>query len=244
MEKAVIYDAHAHIGSDLEQKIRKDENIATIFNVDAGNPEEIAWFNKSLDEEFYASVGLHPWNAQKTSVDDVLFWLKRARIIGEIGMDSVWCEVPLSVQREVFERQLFLAASEKKPVILHTKGQEEECAALISKYPNRYLVHWYSDEEEKGLEQFLLQDCYFTVGPDVMKNKAVMQVVRKAPLNRLLLETDGWPAVCWAFGERPADGMRELLEENLSWIAREKGVDREVAERAMRENFLRFVGER
>ena len=32
--------------------------------------------------------------------------LKNAPIIGEIGMDSVWCDVDLKIQKEVFEKQL------------------------------------------------------------------------------------------------------------------------------------------
>ena len=51
--------------------------------------------------------------------------LKQASIIGEIGMDSVWCDVDLEIQKEVFEKQLQLAKEWDKPVILHTKGQEK-----------------------------------------------------------------------------------------------------------------------
>ncbi len=31
--------------------------------------------------------------------------LKKAPIIGEIGMDSVWCDLDLNIQKEVFEKQ-------------------------------------------------------------------------------------------------------------------------------------------
>lgn len=40
-------------------------------------------------------------------------------------MDSVWCDVDLKIQKEVFEKQLQLAQALNKPVILHTKGQEK-----------------------------------------------------------------------------------------------------------------------
>lgn len=40
-------------------------------------------------------------------------------------MDSVWCDVDLKIQKEVFEKQLQFAQALNKPVILHTKGQEK-----------------------------------------------------------------------------------------------------------------------
>ncbi len=118
-------------------------------------------------------------------------------VIGEIGMDSVWCDVPLSKQEKVFCAQLELASALKKPVVLHTKGQEKKIAGLIRNYENTYLVHWYSGEE--GLSEFLELDCYFTVGPDVFYNPSVQRAARLAPENRLLVETDGCSAVKWAY---------------------------------------------
>lgn len=97
-------------------------------------------------------------------------WLLKASVIGEIGLDSVWCSVPLSVQEKAFCAQLELASAMKKPVVLHTKGQEKHIARLIRAYPNTYLVHWYSGEE--GLSDFLDLDCYFTIGPDVFYQPA------------------------------------------------------------------------
>ena len=51
--------------------------------------------------------------------------------IGEIGMDNVWCQVPESVQRSVFARQLEIAEELHKPVLLHTKGMEREIARML-----------------------------------------------------------------------------------------------------------------
>ena len=84
-------------------------------------------------------------------------------VIGEIGMDSVWCNVPLAVQEKVFTEQLAVAAQLDKPVILHTKGQEKRIASLIAGYPNTYLVHWYSDPVFP--KSFLELDCYFLSAP-------------------------------------------------------------------------------
>ena len=99
----------------------------------------------------------------------------------------------------MLEKQLQLAAEWKKPVVLHTKDQEREILELIRRYPNTYLVHWYSADHD--LDGYLDLNCYFSIGPDVVWNPAVQQVARRVPENRILLETDGMDAVKWAWEE-------------------------------------------
>ena len=137
-------------------------------------------------------------------------FLHKVPVIGEIGMDNVWCDVPLDIQQKVFEEQLALACELKKPVILHTKGQEKEIAAIIRNYPNRYLIHWYSCDH--SLEEYIDQNCYFSIGPDVWWNPATRNVARKVPSNRILTETDGLNAVQWAYDEAP-DDKKSLLPD-------------------------------
>lgn len=141
-------------------------------------------------------------------------YLEKCQVIGEIGMDSLWCNVPLKRQKEVLEKQLQIAAEWKKPVVLHTKDQEREILELIKKYPNTYLVHWYSADHD--LDGYLDLDCYFSVGPDVIWNPAVQQVAKRGPENRILLETDGMDAVKWAWEEGQKNQNYAIEEqENL-----------------------------
>ena len=236
-----IYDAHAHLGTEREREIRAEQGITTLFCASDRKEAEFLLDMKKR-EETYASFGIHPWNAMTTVFRDMEPFLRAGEVIGEIGLDNVWCNVPLTVQEEVFIKQLALASDERKPVILHTKGQEKRVGEIIREYPNRYLIHWYSDEKEEGLDDYLSLGCYFTIGPDGKKNPAVKKLVKEVPLNRLLIETDGWPAVCWALGKMDMGKMRGILEENIDLIAEEKGVDRDRMEAQMEENFLAFIG--
>ena len=145
------------------------------------------------------TCGIHPWYADRYQLRDMEQWMGLCPVIGEIGMDNVWCDVDLKIQEERFRQQLKLARGQNKPAILHTKGQEKQIAEIIRTYPNRYLVHWYSCQEH--LEDYLDFDCYFSIGPDVWWNEAVAQVVKKVPRHRLLVETDGLDSVRWAFEE-------------------------------------------
>ncbi len=195
--RIVLTDAHTHMGTEAEMGKRKEQEIVSL--VCASTPREAKAVFAQKGRFLIPTCGVHPWDAHRQQLKDLEGWMEKCPVIGEIGMDSVWCQVPLAVQEEVFLRQLDLAMEQKKPVILHTKGQEKAIAAMIRQYPNRYLVHWYSCREY--LEEYLDQDCYFSVGPDVGWNQAVMDVVKKVPVSRLLVETDGLQAVRWAYEE-------------------------------------------
>ena len=134
----------------------------------------------------------------------------------------------------------------KKPVVLHTKGQEKHIARLIRAYPNTYLVHWYSGEE--GLSDFLDLDCYFTIGPDVFYQPAVQKAAVLAPENRLLVETDGCSAVKWAYEQAsfckrplpPWNDIKAVLNHSIDTIASLRGISPESLAVKMEETFRRF----
>lgn len=149
----------------MELDLRRTNGILTCFS--AGTPGE---WERLLpfrgQPELRLSFGVHPWYADQYTVEECLDCLKDCDLIGEIGMDSVWCGVPLDIQQKQLERQLQAAADQKKAVLLHTKGCEARIADIVKGFPGRICVHWYSGSL-KDLEAFLKQDCYFTLGPDL-----------------------------------------------------------------------------
>ncbi len=211
IETRTLSDAHTHIGTDKEWKERKEAGILSLLC--ASTPEEAEKLFAIKGDYLIPTCGVHPWYAGIYPLEDMLKYIRRCPVLGEIGMDNVWCNVPLKVQEDVFRQQLTLARQWKKPVILHTKGQEKEIADIIRNYPNRYLVHWYSSEY--NLEEYLEMDCYFSIGPDVNWNPAVRQVAEKVPFNKLLIETDGLLAVRWAQEERfKLDTDKKISEQS------------------------------
>ncbi len=202
LRKNLICDAHTHFVSEQDLNLRIKQHIPSL--ICNSTPDEMDFFfSKQLPSFLIPTCGVHPWRADQLSLKDMEAFLHEVPVIGEIGMDSVWCDVPLSVQEKIFEEQLELSSSLKKPVILHTKGQEKQIATLIRKYPNRYLVHWYSCIDH--LDEYIEQDCYFSIGPDVWWNPATRNVAKNVPSNRILTETDGLNAVQWAYDEASED---------------------------------------
>ncbi len=236
--QTLLCDAHAHLGSVEERKEREEGQILSLLC--ASTPKEarlLFSLTATHNKCFIPTCGIHPWQAASYLLEDMAPWMKLCPVLGEIGMDSLWCNVPLALQEERFCQQLALACHWKKPVILHTKGQEATIAKIIRDYPNRYLVHWYSCE--KHLDQYLDLDCYFSVGPDVQRNPVVRHIARTVPLTRLLTETDGLAAVAWAEQEgRASSSVAASLLQTVETIAHIRGISPEKAGRQVRENLL------
>lgn len=227
----MLIDAHAHIDVDRP-------GVLTVLC--GTNPVSAQEVLKKRSDLSIPSCALHPWYADRYAVEEMRSFIEESPVLGEIGLDSVWTDVPMDAQRKVFREQLILAEQLHKPIVLHTKSMEREIAETLAPYSMRKLVHWYSCMDH--LEMYLEQDCYFTVGPDHANNAAVQQVIRRAPLNRLLTETDGLSAVEWAIGRRAAsDEIETVLRQELEAIARIKGLSCSETEEIVYGNLQRFI---
>lgn len=93
-----MHDAHYHYSKEINA-LQNEYDISGICNV--ANEKE---FELVQQKQLFYSCGVHPWNASLDTFESMLPLLKKAPIIGEIGMDSVWCDVDLKIQKEVFEK--------------------------------------------------------------------------------------------------------------------------------------------
>lgn len=235
-----LCDAHAHVGTTAEQLERKEQNILSFISI--GTPEEASSLNFPPSSSLFFTYGLHPWHADKFRVSDMEMYFEKCDVIGEIGMDSVWCSIPLSIQEQVFREQLSIAKQLQKPVVLHTKGQEKEIFNIIKDFANTYLVHWYSCSDY--LKEYLSLDCFFSIGPDVRWNPAVRRVAALVPSERLLVETDGLDAVKWAYEDRNEPcpiTVRDALHRSLNEIAAIRGLSTQETAELVKTNILHFL---
>lgn len=227
-----MHDAHFHYSEELIRK-QKAFSIPSICNV--ANPSE---YEKVKENRLVYSAGIHPWYCNKTSWQEMLPIMEEAPFIGEIGMDNVWCETDRTLQKEVLVKQIQFAEEQKKPVILHTKGQEKEILEILKQHPNTYMIHWYSCMDY--VEEYDKVASYFTVGPSVGKDETVTQLVEKTDISKLLLETDGIDAIEWATGNR---AYVSTLQHSINVIAEIKGISPQLAEQILDSNFERLMKE-
>ncbi len=108
-----------------------------------------------------AAVGVHPHHVAVATTEE---WRRLAELaahpavgaIGEIGLDFFRNLSPPAVQREAFERQLDLAASVGKPVLIHDRDAHEEVTAALLARPHsgravRGVLHCFSGDASMAL---------------------------------------------------------------------------------------------
>lgn len=225
--------------NDVENNILKVMEEEDLYGLVAGtNPLDCAWVKQlsKLEKRVIPTFGLHPWYADQYELKEMNAYLHDCVIIGEIGMDNVWCNIDLSCQRKIFIQQMDIAEERGCPIILHTKGQEHEIGTIIANYSMPIIVHWYSSS--KHLDLYLKRDCYFNVGPDARQNSTVQLVIKNASLNRLLVESDGISAIEWALKKeiKPKD-LPGVLLNSISYISEVKGIEVDTVLKAMEKNF-------
>lgn len=222
-----LYDCHTHIDNreDLvfyyEQGVTPWVNIASLAEY-----EQIKAWQTELEQVYghlpiRYSVGVHPWRADQLDVDFADRYeelVAQAAAIGEIGLDSIWSDLSLDLQEQCFRYSLDLAAAVNKPVILHTKGQEGQVAAILQDYAVRVIVHWYSSLDH--VADYLDLGAYFTIGPAVLTDPVVQELVSVLPLDRILLESDGRSALEWLLARPVSDSdWASLMNQTLEKIA-------------------------
>lgn len=203
----MLFDTHAHIddnrfeGETEEVILRaKEQDVSLIVNVGYDllhARQSIALAEKN--DFIYASVGLHPHDAKE---GDEVFWeeiYKLARhpkvvAIGEIGLDYYYDHSPRDVQKEVFRRQIGVAEELQLPIIIHNRDAHQDTLTIVREEKASQVggvFHAYSGSWEMAQEVLDL-GLYISVGgPVTFKNaRKIVEVVEKAPLESLLIETD------------------------------------------------------
>ncbi|MBT3242109.1 MAG: TatD family deoxyribonuclease [Bacteroidetes bacterium] len=153
-------------------------------------------FSKTRDEQFYASVGLHPWHTADHSINDQEFikYITHPRIvaIGEIGLDKIR-NVRFDRQVEVLLQQIRLAQEfTNKPLIIHCVKAFAELLAIKknSNSKQTWIIHGFSGKA--GLANQLIQAGFIlSFGESLLSASYKHQEAFKAtPIEHLFLETD------------------------------------------------------
>lgn len=152
--------------------------------------------------EVFAAVGLHPNSCGELSEDQIaelraLAGQPRVVAIGEIGIDYYWNKFPPEAQRRGFEAQLRLADELGLPAIVHNRDAHDDVLTAIEALaPGRrdnaaVVLHSFSGSVTHA-RRALAAGAYLGVSGAVTypKSTELRRVVKYAPPDRLLVETD------------------------------------------------------
>ena len=210
-------DIHTHFP-------KTDENVISIQNFSQNE-----WKNLFYTEGgHFASVGLHPWfltneNSEK-DFEKLTQLIENQNIIaiGECGLDKLRGE-SLDFQINIFTKQIQLAESIQKPVIIHCVRAFNEVIALKKKLKPTIpmIIHGFN-KNETVLKELIKNGFYVSIGAVLLRgSENFKKTVLQMPTERLFFETDDqnidvqqiYEAYCKA-ADMELNNLKSIIYEN------------------------------
>jgi TatD DNase family protein len=198
-------------------------------------------------EGVYAAIGVHP-----TSEVDVVDWSlftqlaehEKVIAIGECGLDFYHQpESECGHQYARFEQQIEWAKQLHKPLIIHTRNSSQQTLAVLRRYQGQVtgIMHCFV-EDQKTAQQALDIGFYLSFsGIATFKNAAqVQEVIRWAPLECLLIETDAPYLAPVPYRGKPNEPA--YVAQVGMQVAALKGISVEQLQAHLAENAARLFG--
>ncbi len=260
----MFVDSHSHLDgkqfdSDREQVIARAREAGVTTMVAIGNgdgPPELDAGIKLADQYpfIYATIGIHPHEARLAS-DHAYSEMERLaehpKVIawGEIGLDYYYDHSPRETQRQVFLRQMELAAVAKKPIVIHCRPSDDsdnawdDCLQLINEHwaPTGIggILHCFTGtwaQAKRALDMgFMIS---FAGNITFPKAQQIRDAALEVPLDRMFIETD-----CPYLTPIPHRGKRNepaFVKETARKIGELRNLSMEEAGEQTSRNFYNF----
>lgn len=203
--KTTLIDTHCHLdfpvfNDDRQETARRaiDSGVEYIINVGASVKGSKDSVKLALDYPyFYAAVGIHPHEAdtlEGNSIIEIERLAKNSKVvaIGEIGLDYYRNYSKAKNQKDLFMALIKLSKDLGLPLVIHSRQAEEDTLRILREsMPLKAVVHCFSGNED------FLRKCVdmgffvsFTCNITYKKAQNLREIVRIAPLERIMLETD------------------------------------------------------
>ncbi|MDR1890320.1 MAG: TatD family hydrolase [Zoogloeaceae bacterium] len=197
----------------------------------------------------FASVGLHP-EYDKVEEPDAARLSELSRhpkviAIGETGLDYHWHKDRPEWQRQRFRTHIRAAIAAQKPLVIHTREAAEDTLAILKAEGAARvggIMHCFSENWDVAQQALALGFYISFSGIVTFRNAAaVKEVARRAPLNRILIETDSPYLAPMPYRGKPNQPayVRFVAEE----IARLREMDFAAVAEASSENFFSLFPE-
>ena len=205
----MLIDSHAHIqgkeyAGDVEAVIARarEAEIDKIIAVGgagemSSNHDAIALANSY--ENVYATVGMHPHDAKVVGTDELrelhhLTFHPKVIAVGETGLDYYYNHSPHDVQRRVFTHFIHMARDTGLPLVVHERDAAQEAAELLRSEGGgdlRGVIHCFTGDYDAARAYLDLGFYLSFTGIITFKNaEPLRDVVRRVPLEKMLIETD------------------------------------------------------
>ncbi|XP_057562126.1 putative deoxyribonuclease TATDN2 [Hippopotamus amphibius kiboko] len=160
------------------------------------------WEDLLKEDLVWGAFGCHPHFARyynESQERNLLQALRHPKAVafGEMGLDySHKCTTPVPEQHKVFERQLQLAVSLRKPLVIHCREADEDLLKIMKKFvPPDYKIHRHCFTGsypviEPLLKYFPNMSVGFTAVLTYSSAWEAREALKQIPLERIIVETD------------------------------------------------------
>jgi TatD DNase family protein len=202
------------------------------------------------DPRVFAGVGIHPMDV-RGPVDDATYHAlqnlaadPRVVAISEVGLDGMEGAPDAALQEQVFRAHIRLAREVGLSVIYHARLAYPRILDVLKEERAQEVggaAHYFQGDEETAYRYIELGFCISLARP-LLRLPDLQEVVRRLPLEYIVLETDAYP--------QPFKRRRESwteprhVAEVAQAVARLKGISLEEVARKTGENLLRMLGQR
>lgn len=211
----------------------------------AGWPGLLALCRRAPD--LYPALGLHPVYLDRHQASDLvvlegLIARESPVAVGEIGLDFILRDLDRERQRDLFVRQLRLAAAADLPVLIHARKSHDQVLAALRRNPvPGGIIHAFNGSLQQA-HRYL--DLGFKLGFGGMltfdRSSHLRALAVALPLNALVLETDAPDMTVAAHrGERNSPAY---LPDVLAALAVLRGLDAEYLAEQTSRNACQVLG--
>ncbi len=203
-----LFDSHCHLddrsySKDLDGVLERARQAGVkavmVVGITLASSEKVVAM-AAKNSNVYASVGIHPHDAQECS-SEALARLKqlaghpKVRAWGETGLDYNRMYSPPKDQELWFNRQIEIADALALPIIFHERDSNGRFLDILkthNRIPRRGVVHCFSGNRAE-LIHYLDMGLHIGITgilTNHQRGQSLRELVKLIPADRLLVETD------------------------------------------------------
>ena len=250
----MLTDTHTHLGDpvfddDREEVLERARAAGVGAVIVVAETLREVERNLELAErhpELRPTAGLFPTVLDPEQGEAIASLARRERHrlvgIGEVGLDywKVEQEAEREVQRDIFARFVELADELDLPLNVHSRSAGRQTIEMLLELDARRVQLHAFDGRAAKAQPAVEAGYFFSVPPSIVRSRQKQKLVRRLPLESLLVETDS-PVL----GADPEERNEPAnVRVSLGAIAELKGLAEEEVEAAVVENTRRLYGDR
>lgn len=197
----MIYDTHCHLDliENMPQIIREIENdqigIFAVGTTPKAYQKEIKLCENCRN--IHVGLGLHPQLVASGYDDMALFeiLIEKSFYVGEVGLDFTREYIKTKeLQIKIFQKIIDLCEEYGEKIISIHSLKSAGCVLDIlqdsqKRKNNIYILHWFTGTMGE-LKRAVEMGCYFSINPRMFKTKSGIEIIKRIPIERVVLESD------------------------------------------------------